>query len=103
MTLTLRVLPARDKTVDVRAQHWVKFRFGFIKETSSQFTIFVKKLLQAIVVHVIPKVLDVDIGKLFGLGAEFSLPFFARFETTHKPENGKRAAKHTLVKQSWHG
>lgn len=56
---------------------------------------FFKKLLQPFVVHVVPKVLDVDICKLFGLGTELSLPLFAGFETTHEAERQReRDTKH---------
>lgn len=58
-----------------------------------RYTVFVKNLLQAFIIHVVPKVLDVYVGKLLSFGTEFSLPFFARFETTHKPEDRGRAAQ----------
>lgn len=58
-----------------------------------RFTVFVKNLLQAFIIHVVPKVLDVNVSKLLSFGTEFSLPFFARFETTHKPEDRGRAAQ----------
>lgn len=67
--------------------------------TDFKFTIFVKELLQFFVIHIIAKVLDVDVGELFGLGAQLSLPFFARFEATHKPENRATVGTNSLVEQ----
>lgn len=59
----------------------------------SKCTVFVKNLLQPIVIHVIPKVLDVDVGELFSFGPELGLPLLTRFEAPHKPEGGGRAAQ----------
>lgn len=40
-------------------------------------TIFTKQLLQLLVIHVLPKVLDVNVGELSGTCSELSLPLFA--------------------------
>lgn len=50
----------------------------------SSHTIFAKQLLQLLIIHVLSKVLDVNVGELSGTRPELRLPFFAWFEAAHK-------------------
>lgn len=47
-------------------------------------TIFAKQLLQLLVIHVLPKVLDVNVGKLSGTCPKLSLPLLTRLEAPNK-------------------
>ena len=45
-------------------------------------TIFNEELPQALLIHIVTKVFNVDVCKLLGSGTKLSLAFFARFEAT---------------------
>jgi len=50
-------------------------------------TVFIKELLQSLIIHVVAKVFDVNIGELFGFGAHLCFPLLPGLETAHKPTN----------------
>lgn len=58
--------------------------------SNTQHTVFAEDVLQFVVVHVLPEVLDVNVGELLGSGSKLSLTLFARFEATNKPTQAKK-------------
>lgn len=44
-----------------------------------------------LIIHIVTKILDVDICELLGFGPKLGLTLLARFEATDKPEGGERA------------
>lgn len=55
-----------------------------LNKSISVFTIFAKELLQSFIIHVIPKVFNIDIGEFLRLGSQLSLPLFTRLESPNK-------------------
>lgn len=51
---------------------------------TQRFTIFAKELLQSFIIHVIPKVFNIDIGEFLCLGSQLGLPLFTRLESPNK-------------------
>lgn len=49
-------------------------------------TVFIEDFFQPVVVHVLAEVFDVDIGELFGFGAELGLSLLPGFKPPHEPE-----------------
>lgn len=91
MTFTLSVLPAgRNK---ILGEKLLTTRLPSPQPLYSlKLTIFIKELLQSLIIHVLSEVLDVNIGELFGFGTHFCFPLLPGLETAHKPtkNNGDR-------------
>lgn len=89
ITLTLSAGPVYKKTTKRhRISHislvtWQLVKFMPLKLW--HLTIFAKQFFQLLVVHVLAKVLNVNVGKLSGTCAQLSLPLFAGFKTSDKP------------------
>lgn len=45
-----------------------------------------EQLFQILIIHLFPKVFDIDIGEFLGFGSKLSFPLFSRFESAHKPK-----------------
>lgn len=80
MTRILRAFPKNQNNVD---RVHVKQRPA--GEQTRPLTVLTEKLIQLLLIHVVSKVFDVDVGELFGPGTQLSLTLFTRFKSTHKP------------------
>lgn len=54
---------------------------------SCHLTIFAKQLLQLLIIHVLAKVLDINVSELSGSCSKLSFPLFTRFESSNKSVN----------------
>lgn len=54
------------------------------KSLSGKPTVVAEEILQPLVIHLIPKVFNIDIGEFFGFGSQLCLTFFVGFKSANK-------------------
>lgn len=68
---------------------------------SCHLTIFAKQLLQLLIIHVLAKVLDINVSKLSGSCSKLSFPLFTRFEAPNKSVNNMTSKIYFLTSSKY--